>query len=69
MNAVVAESVLRILDDHVQDGDRYLQRQAHRLITLDELELTPAQRKAREDQLAAYRAGELRGLPTIFGDL
>ena len=39
------------------------------LITLDELVLTPMQRKARADQLDAMRDGKLRRAPTVFGGL
>jgi hypothetical protein len=69
VNDITAESALRILDAHTGLGDLGLRIATKHLITLDELVLTPMQRKAREEQLAAMRAGQLRRLPTVFGEL
>lgn len=66
------ESCLHILREHVNDGDRWMRQQTQHLITLDQgflASLTPLQRRAHDEQLAALRAGELRNLPTVFGDL
>lgn len=78
MNAIVAQSALRILRDHVQDGDRFVQLQTARLIAVDQpfltldpvvAGLTAAQRQQRALMLDAMRAGQLRPLPTCFGEL
>jgi hypothetical protein len=69
---VLAESCLRILRAHALDGDRFLQARTQALITLDEGVLkgiTGEQRHAHAEQLAAMRDGQLRGLPSVFGDL
>ena len=39
------------------------------LITNEPFDITPSQRGARAEFEDAYRAGELRGLPTAFGAL
>lgn len=70
--AIIAESCLRILYGHTHDGDRWIQAQTRALITLDEgllAGLTGDQRRAHAEQLAAMRAGQLRRLPTVFGEL
>lgn len=39
------------------------------LITTSPFKFTPAQRKAQDEFVEAMRAGELRRLPTVFGEL
>lgn len=45
--------------------------ETHEFISLDaiKLALTPQQRKARAEFEGAMQAGDLRGLPTAFGEL
>jgi hypothetical protein len=78
LDPVVVESALRILRDHSQDGDRFVRLQTARLIAVDQplitldpivAGLTAAQRQQRALMLDAMRAGQLRPLPTCFGEL